>query len=317
MHLAALNRNLLTAALLCLAALPATALPAQEPEQEKKVLTAPLPRGKKLILKDGTYQLIREYERRDAATGKPSEDGNLVRYWSTERSAWEELPADLIDWEATRKAAEEEAARLTERAERIREAEIADRAAGIDVDASIEVAPGVFLPDGLGLFAWDGKLVTPLDQVQVEIKLNKGRLLTQILVPVPIIPSQHRVELPGKTAVTRLTSQPEFFIRLADDREPQLELIRAKVKGDKREIEVISTDIAGQQTSKRNTVSVQLWPVAKRVYRFTMSQTLEPGEYVLVEIIPDAGVSMFVWDFGVDSRPPALTKEGRTPRRDK
>ncbi|HEX9759359.1 MAG TPA: hypothetical protein VGA40_00490, partial [Candidatus Acidoferrales bacterium] len=129
----------------------------------------------------------------------------------------------------------------------------------------------------------------------------KGRLLTQILIPIPIIRTQHRVEIPGKSAVARLGNQPEIFLRLDDDREPQLELIRAKVKGDKREIEVISTDIVGQQTSERKTVSVQLWPVAKRVFRFTMSQTLEPGEYVLVEIIPDAGVSMFVWPFGVDA----------------
>ncbi len=51
-------------------------------------------RGKKLVLKDGTFQLAREYKR----------NGERVRYFSAERGDWEELPAAMIDWEATAKA---------------------------------------------------------------------------------------------------------------------------------------------------------------------------------------------------------------------
>src|SRR5207245_11471319 len=42
-----------------------------------------LPRGKKLMLKDGTFQLVRSYERK----------GDRVRYYSVERGAWDEIPA--------------------------------------------------------------------------------------------------------------------------------------------------------------------------------------------------------------------------------
>src|ERR1035438_1796899 len=48
----------------------------------------------RLILKDGTYQIVRKYE----------VVGDRIRYISIERSGeWEELPFALIDWEATRK----------------------------------------------------------------------------------------------------------------------------------------------------------------------------------------------------------------------
>src|ERR1700722_5445045 len=54
---------------------------------ENSAAGARLSRGKKLVLKDGNFQLVREYERK----------GERVRYFSLERGAWEEIPAAMVD----------------------------------------------------------------------------------------------------------------------------------------------------------------------------------------------------------------------------
>ncbi len=271
-------------------------------DQPRGVAVA-LPKGKKLFLKDGNFQLVREYERKD----------NRVRYYSVERSSWEEIPAEIVDWDATQKAEAEEAQRKKEIAVKIRAAQAAERTVDLDVDASLEVAPGVFLPGGEGAFVVEGRKVSPLSQVNTEAKLDKRRLLTQIIVPIPVVPTRQKIQIPGKHAALRLaTAQPEFYMRTADARQPEMELIRAEVKGDARLLELLSTQITGQRTEKRKAISIQSWPVAKGVYRFTISQSLEPGEYALAEILPD-GMNLYVWDFGLDASSPRPASPEKRP----
>ena len=281
--------------------------------------TAPrtIARGKRLILKDGTFQIVRSYER----------NGERVRYLSAERGDWEELPASLVDWEATAKAEAETEEQTKALEEAARKRDLADQQAMIDVDASLELAPGVFLPQGEGLYVVEGSEVRLLEQVETQVKRDKGRTLEQVLVPVPVIPTRHRVEIPGARAKLRLkTTQPEFFLREAPhdpgevspvrassrpgESGPELELSVAKVKGDNRQIEWISTNLVGQQSSKKQGVTIERWPMAPNVFRFTLGETLKPGEYALSELLPE-GTNLYVWEFGVD--PGATTPTKNAP----
>src|SRR5713226_5977454 len=168
---------------------------------------ARLTRGKKLMLKDGNFQLVREYERK----------GERVRYFSVERGDWEEIPAALVDWDATEKAEAAEKSEEDANARKIHAQEQAQKIETMmDVDASLQVSPGVFLPPGEGMFVADGKFVTPLEQVGSEIKTDKKQFLKQVLSPIPIVPSKQNVEIPGARAKVRVTNtQVEFYLREA------------------------------------------------------------------------------------------------------
>ncbi|MGB6960535.1 MAG: hypothetical protein WCA40_16775 [Candidatus Acidiferrum sp.] len=267
-----------------------------------------LPRGKKLVLKDGSFQLVRSYE----------QNGDRVRYYSMERAQWEMIPASLVDWDATKKA---EAAQEKTAAALVEKVHIQETAAKaetpVDVDASLLVAPGVFLPDGEGMFALEGKAVKRLGQVGSEEKTDKKTVLKQILSPIPIVPSKHNIELPGARATVRLTSaSPEFYLREpapSPDQDstlwrsgrlgvdgPDVTLVRAKVKGNKRLLASIRSMFGEKISENRDDISIQRWEVAPDVYRFTLSAQLPPGEYAIAEILQD-GLNVFVWDFGVDA----------------
>lgn len=278
---------------------------------------ARLGRGKKLVLKDGTYQLIREYELK----------GDRVRYFSTERGQWEEIPTAMVDWDATKKA--ENAEEKTDEAllKKVENQEAATHAqTPIDVDASLLVAPGVFLPDGEGMFAIEGKSVKRIAQAGSDVKTDKKTVLKQVLTPIPVIPSKRNVELPGTRAAVRLTTgTPEFYLRSplpdADDASsierssrlgdaaPEVVLVRAKVKGNKRLLESIRSYFGQEIGQERQEIGVQRWDVAPDVYRFTLSEQLAPGEYALAEILP-GGLNLFVWDFAVDA-PQQATQTGK------
>ena len=268
---------------------------------------ARLTRGKKLMLKDGNFQLVREYERK----------GDRVRYFSLERGDWEEIPSALVDWEATAKAQADADKASEALLGKIHTQEEATKVETVlDVDASLQVAPGIFLPPGEGMFAIEGKSITQIGQVGSQTKTDKKTFLKQVLSPIPIVPGKQNVEIPGAKAKTRITTGgPEFYLREAapdadhdssitrssrpGESGPEVELVRATVKGNKRQLESIRSMFGQQIGTERKSIAIQRWEVAATVYRFTLGEPLPPGEYALAEILPD-GMNLFVWDFGVD-----------------
>jgi hypothetical protein len=261
-------------------------------------IPAALPKGKKLILTDGTFQLAREY----------TVEGERVRYWSVERSQWEEIPTNLVDWDATHKAEAELAAHDAELKAKIHASQLAQLTKDINIDRSLEIKPGLFLPDAVGFYALDrNKLIREMKQSVAVVKTSTGREVEKIISGVSLIPGKKTMEIPGERAAMRLnTAEPEFFMRPADAREPRFRLLRTQIKGGHRVVENVSIRAWGEEKHTATDIEIQTWTPATGVFRYTVDQRLEPGEYAFVEMT-DEGINGYVWDFGIDA-PGSKTK---------
>lgn len=113
--------------------------PRKAPAKTPPAASQNAPARQKLVMKDGSDQVVRSCER----------VGDRVRYFSIERGEWEEVPASLVDWKATEEANRADQAEVSEKAS---EAAQVDRA-GKDEWLGPELAPGVRLPNNSdGLF---------------------------------------------------------------------------------------------------------------------------------------------------------------------
>ena len=261
-----------------------------------------MPRGKKLFLKNGTYQLVREYQI----------EGDRIRYYDLDSQSWEEMPADLVDWDATKKEAAKEQQEENALIKEAQKQQMEQNAEPLDIDASVQIAPKVFLPDGLGLFAFDGVRVVKMAQIAPAGSVSTGNILERVLVPIPIVPERHSIFIPGAHATFRIQAgEPEFYLRTTQPDEPELDLVHAKIEKGKRLIENLD-EIAQQRSASRHSVSIHIMEMAEGLYRVTVEQNLPPGEYAVLEVLRGAEgqsaenrgeMNLYVWDFGLDAAP--------------
>src|SRR5206468_2589741 len=112
----------------------------------------------KLYLKDGDYQIVREYQVL----------ADRVRYYSTERGDWEEIPLELVDLDRTRKEA-------TARETTIE----ADVKAQAEEDAAIRAEQRRIekIPTEPGAYLIDGDKLQPLKAAESKLVGSKKRTI--------------------------------------------------------------------------------------------------------------------------------------------
>lgn len=285
----------------------------------------------RLILKDGTYQVVRRYEI----------VGDRLRYISAERGGdWEELPVALVDWEATRKWEREHAAEAAElpspamkAAEEIDKEEAAER--NEQKARRPEVAKGLELPDEDAVFALDSFDGKPelVELLPVDLAMNaKNRHGLSTLNP--LAGASASLELEGAHARIHLhVSTPAIYLSLAarNDAEQVIShaltvntggakevtnrkhgahspasgfaLVRADERHAVRIVGAIHTSPNGTATQDENVIPAQVEAVYNKHWlKITPKQPLPAGEYALVEIISAAEINQSVWDFRVDPR---------------
>ncbi|HET9304725.1 MAG TPA: hypothetical protein VFO46_01745 [Candidatus Sulfotelmatobacter sp.] len=289
---------------------------------------------RRLILKDGSYQLVTKYEVK----------GNRVRYYSSEREEWEELPDSLVDWTATNKyeneraasASSPEAVQLDKELEH--ESEKAEAALPL-------VAPGLRLPEDTGVFLLDNfqgepqileiqqsagdinrntktnifrGAVNPIAGLKVTIELEGAHAKIQAHVEVPslyIKPEDNQTDQSAQSATrvdsTRAkTSQPQQPQQPQQPEGPMVpfdrfRIVKVEVKGGKRIVGDVKRQVTGKVSQEQHWVKTTITNVTGGWLKLTPAESLAPGEYALVEMMGKEGMNLYLWDFGVNPKAPA------------
>jgi hypothetical protein len=87
-------------------------------------------------------------------------------------------------------------------------------------------------------------------------------------------------------------------------------IVRAEVRGNKRILGDMKRQITGKTSQEQHLVKTTSTRVSGGWLKLTPTETLAPGEYVLVEMVSlegtgKEGMNLDVWDFGVNPKAPA------------
>ncbi|HTZ97954.1 MAG TPA: hypothetical protein VMB18_16250 [Terriglobales bacterium] len=273
--------------------------------------------AKRLVLKDGSYQLVSQWE----------VQGDRVRYLSAERNEWEELPNSMVDWDATEKFEKDrlsgkpapEAVEVDKEMQAEQQAEEAK---------TPQVAPGLHLPEEGSVLLLDTFQSQPqlieLQQTNGEIDRNrKDNMLHAVLIPIPISSSKQYIELDGAHATLQAhAALPSIYVNLVPSTDSvgpekpeqpeqpeqpwdRYHIVRAQIRKDKRIVGVIKTNPLGRSSQQQNLIPTDSIHLKGDWVKITPLSPLEPGEYAVVELLGRQGMNTFVWDFGVNPSAPA------------
>ncbi|HEX3353176.1 MAG TPA: hypothetical protein VHS34_10175 [Terriglobales bacterium] len=267
--------------------------------------------AKRLILKDGSYQLATKWEVK----------GERVRYLSAERNEWEEVPNSLVDWAATDKYEKDRAAgKPAPEAVALDKELEAERQA--DEARSPHVAPGLRLPDDGGIILLDTYQSQPqlVELLQSSGELNrniKGNILRSAVNP--IASSKQIIEVPGLHAkIQAHATLPAIYVnveqqdqldnatQIAEKKQQEnlpwdrFRIVRLQANKDKRVVGDIKIAVYGKVSQEQKFVPTTAAKLTGGWVKVTPSSDLEPGEYAVVELLGKEGMNLYVWDFGVN-----------------
>lgn len=265
--------------------------------------------AKRLILKDGSYQMATKWE----------VHGDRVRYYSAERDEWEEVPNSLVDWAATDKY-EKERGKLSPEAIRLNKELEAERAAE---DANTpEVSPGLRLEDVhaaylLEQFQGHPELVLMQQhggKVEQDVKKSifhgvvggSNQLVTLVNPHADVqahetVPSFYVNVSGGPGEDSNQSSGSAQTTGLPWDR---YRIVSLEPKEEKRIVCRIKISSSGKSTQEQTFIKTDDSQLSGGWIKITPAVALVPGEYALVELLGEEGINLYVWDFQVNPQAP-------------
>ena len=237
----------------------------------------------KLYLKDGTHQVVREYDVR----------GDRVRYYSSERQDWEELPKELVDFARTESEVTTKASVRADEDKLIAAEDKVEREERARM-ARIPADPGVYyeVADEMkALKAAESKFVT-----------NRKRSILKVMSPLPIVNGKATVEIDGEhSAFVVQSKRPEFYFRLSDDESFNFFKL-TPAKGTRIVEKVIIAAVVNEKVEEPIVIAAFRQQLADRLFKMWPTLDLEPGEYALVQYT-EGKMNLQIWNFRVQPEP--------------
>lgn len=232
-----------------------------------------------LFLVDGTRMNVREYEVVD----------DRVRYFSSERGQWEEVPVKIVDFERTNTHNRARKAEFEVRQEEERRERLAERRARTELHS---------VPLDDGVYYLRGQDPVPVEQVFYKIDRSTGRSFLNVIAPVPVIAGKRTVSIAGLSASTVTTDEkPAFYLRLDSFSRFGIARIEPERKKDRRIVQQVYTvPKSDEEFEAQNDVEVFRQQLAPLVYKVWPVEPLEAGEYAVVDFTPGES-DLRVWAF--------------------
>jgi len=238
----------------------------------------------RLYLKDGTYQLTNQYEVKT----------DRVRYYSTERGEWEEIPLEMVDLNRTKGEVAERKSQLAADAK----AEAEERAA-----EKLEKKQIASIPTQPGAYYIRGDAMDPVKQAESKIVNNKRRAVLRALSPIPTVPGKSTVELDGEHAPLHLSDpRPEFYFRLSDYE--GVDIVKLTPKKSVRVVENVSIiQLKGDRLVDEKFDKIESFKKQEGdlLFRIWPEKPLDPGEYALIQYA-EGKLNPQIWDFTIDAK---------------
>jgi hypothetical protein len=298
------------------------------PDVSKTANGAP-PHRTRLILKDGSYQLVMSY----------TVKGKIVSYVSAERGETEELPANLVDWDATHKWEKEHSPMDEVNGAQAPAPAIDPELLKEEADRKAltpEVAPNLNLPEQDSVLALDyfhgTPELVPLVQSDGELNRTTGHNILKLSIN-PRAASHQIVTLKGVESLVQMhVDTPVIYLRVGDDSgishggtplvvdthgagnvpgakpdssggsaDSGYVMVRADVRTDARVLASFNIGMLGGGVKQQEDVIETTTEMLPGGYwmKVTPKKPLDFGEYALMEVISDREINLGVWDFGV------------------
>jgi hypothetical protein len=234
----------------------------------------------KLYLKDGTFHVVREYK----------VEGDRVRYYSVERSDWEEIPAELLDLKRTETENSARQAKMEAQAKIISEEDKARREQEKEI-MKIPQDPGAYMVE-------NGQLRI-FHAAESKVRTNKGRSVLKAVSPIPLIAGKATVEIDNAHSTNIVKDpRPEIYLQLSADE--RYAIIKVTPKGDVRIADRLSiVPVSKEVIDEIDEVAIFRKQLTENfLFKIWPEEALENGEYAVVQFTPGK-TNMQIWDFAV------------------